>query len=288
MQSQFASLVESLPETLREQLHLPTTSSDSSGDSLSSQTSERERGSEEYGRRANQSRHMHTSQTADNTVQRKGTTATWSNLHATEQDSSGSRRRKKHSSQYLATSSFTTTTNNTHKLKENSNAYHNSFRDNDWDSVSTMSKPISPNDQLIAAILDGDVQGVRTIVRSRGDSLLSEYWRDLALSVLPLHRAISGLHFHGSDRMLINTIETLVQLGAAIDARDHAGNTVLHKAIQVCTSTSVVAVVECIIKKGASPSIRNHVGQCPIHIECSRYGDSFSWYLLKRLSEMMS
>lgn len=155
-------------------------------------------------------------------------------------------------------------------LKENNDSYQNSFRDNDWSAVSTTVKSTSPNDQLVAAILDGDVQGIRTIVRSRGDSLLSEYWRDLALSVLPLHRAISGLHFHGSDRMLINTIDTLVQLGAAIDAQDQAGNTVLHKAIQVCTSTSVVAVVECILRKGASPSIRNYIGQCPIHVECSR------------------
>lgn len=327
MQTEFASLVEQLPESLRQQLlskHLWTTSSTtsradthvhlphshsissvaskseeeeidgvrlyrrSSGGSLSSHSVDKagQGGGGGGGSGANQvhvhdqsseSRHLHHIDRSSSTFRVKGSTstatATWDHLHAQDQDSESSSKRS--SSRHLATSSFD---NNSHAhtgtLKENDNAYQNSYhyRDNDWSSVSALPKPpISPNDQLIAAILDGDVQGVRTIVRSRGDSLLSEYWKDLALSVLPLHRAISGLHFHGSDQKLIHTIETLVQLGASIDAQDHAGNTVLHKAIQVCTSTSVVAVVECVLKKGASPSLRNNMGQCPIHIECNRF-----------------
>ena len=307
MQSQFASLVDQLPDSLRQQLlseHLSLSSDDRAslrsvltesdihgphvtgssaggrggsnshredfGDGLSSQSLDRDGGGNQMHHMSNQSRHVHHSkQVAADQMKGGSNTATWSNLGPKPASDLPARAKAKHTSaQYLATSSFT---NTAHTLKENNNAYHNSYPENDWSSVSSMVKPpISPNDQLIAAILDGDVQGVRTIVRSRGDSLLSEYWRDLALSVLPLHRAISGLHFHGSDQKLIHTIETLVQLGASIDARDHAGNTVLHKAIQVCTSTSVVAVVECIIKKGASPSVRNNVGQCPIHVECSR------------------
>lgn len=287
MQNEFSSLVETLPESLREQFSnngnswssiysedkssQVDLSSDASSGNLNNNP---KRGQDSEVSSLNgieKSRHYRTDSSTQSRHIRhsvsnvSGATATWNNIHAAQHDPTS--RKQKNTSQYLATSSFA---NNSHILKENSRTYQNSYHDSDWDSVTPMVKPISPNDQLIAAILDGDVQGVRTIVRSRGESLLSEYWRDLALSVLPLHRAISGLHFHGSDRMLINTIETLVQLGADINAQDHAGNTVLHKAIQVCTSTSVVAVVECIIRRGAAPSIRNHIGQCPIHIECSR------------------
>ena len=113
-----------------------------------------------------------------------------------------------------------------------------------WSSPSLRS---SPTDQLIAAILDGDVQvllilgpdplfsirfnvscvhldqGVRSVIRSNGDDLRAPFWRDIAKSVLPLHRAVSGLHFHGNDRLLISTIEALSALGADVNATDHAG-----------------------------------------------------------------
>jgi hypothetical protein len=99
-----------------------------------------------------------------------------------------------------------------------------------WTTSYGMAAPSStPIDQLIAAILDGDVQGIRSVVRSRGDSLRSEFWGEIAHTVLPLHRAISGLHFHGNHKTLVQTLETLVQLGADVSAQDHTGNSVLHK-----------------------------------------------------------
>jgi hypothetical protein len=128
----------------------------------------------------------------------------------------------------------------------------------------------SPIDQLIASILEGDVQGIRSVVRSRGESLASEFWSSISESILPLHRAISGLHFHGSDKLLISTLETLLQLGAAVNAQDHTGNTPLHKALLVCTSTSVVPVVECLLKRGASPTLKNAAGDTPLLVECRR------------------
>lgn len=102
-----------------------------------------------------------------------------------------------------------------------------------WISKGHSSKP-SPNDQLVTAILDGDVQGIRSIVRSRGDTLHSPFWIEITKSILPLHRAISGLHFHGSDAKLIATLETLIQLGCNVKAVDHTGNTAVHKVLQVC------------------------------------------------------
>jgi ankyrin repeat protein len=88
--------------------------------------------------------------------------------------------------------------------------------------------------------------------------------------VLPLHRAISGLHFHGSEKLLVATIEALVQLGVDVAAVDHAGNSALHKAIQVCTSKSVAAVVHTLIAKGCDPTVKNIVGDTPLHAECQR------------------
>jgi hypothetical protein len=154
--------------------------------------------------------------------------------------------------------------NNNNNLNNNSNvrAAHQP-----WSSPSLRA---SPTDQLIAAILDGDVQGIRAVVRSKGEDLQSEFWYDLSRSILPLHRAISGLHFHGSEKLLVATIEVLVQLGAEVNAVDHAGNSALHKAILLCTSKSVVSVVHSLISKGANTSVINKEGDTPLHVECKR------------------
>ena len=89
-------------------------------------------------------------------------------------------------------------------------------------------------------------------------------------SILPLHRAVSGLHFHGNEKLLISTIETLVQYGADVLESDDMGNTVLHKAILVCTSTSVAGVVETLIQRRASVSAKNSAGDTPLQTECRR------------------
>jgi hypothetical protein len=94
-------------------------------------------------------------------------------------------------------------------------------------------------DHLMTAILDGDIQGIRSIVRSRGDSLHSEYWREICASILPLHRAIAGLHFHGNGTILVHTIETLIQLGANVNVQDSAGNTPLHKVGPSCLPSAL-------------------------------------------------
>jgi hypothetical protein len=129
----------------------------------------------------------------------------------------------------------------------------------------------SPSDQLVAAILEGDVQGIRTIVRSKGDTLHSPFWAEIAKSILPLHRAISGLHFHGSEGLLVSTVDALIQLGCNVKSVDHAGNTAVHKALQVCTSANVCAVLKALLSKGASAVARTNFGDAPIHTECRRY-----------------
>ena len=154
-----------------------------------------------------------------------------------------------------------------------------------------------PVDQLVSALLDGDAVGVRAAVEAqcdnrsssssggsgrehgrigKGDSLQSNYWHHITRSVLPLHRAISGLHFHGSESRLVHTLDTLAQLGADMDEVDQNGNTALHKAIQVCSSKNVAAVVKRLIASGCDVNRRNREGNLPLHDECSRWVAQYS------------
>ena len=75
-----------------------------------------------------------------------------------------------------------------------------------------------------------------TQIQSNGKDLNSPFWKDLEPSILPLHRAVSGMHFHSSEKLLIAAIDALVSLGANPGAVDRMGNSALHKAISVCTS----------------------------------------------------
>lgn len=170
--------------------------------------------------------------------------------------------------------SNTTTTKENIFYKSNKNMSNISSGNVNTGSVNdpTLSRiRTSPTDQLVSAVLDGDVAGIRAVVKSHGNnSLKSEFWRNITRSILPLHRAISGLHFHGSETLLVNCLDTLLSLGADISELDHSGNTVIHKAIQVCTSKSIVAVIQLLIKKGCNVNVRNREGSMAIHCECKR------------------
>eukprot|EP01039_Chlorochromonas_danica_P008930 gene8930-9852_t len=135
---------------------------------------------------------------------------------------------------------------------------------------------------------DGDVQGIRTIIRSKGEDLLGDYWHSIAMSILPLHRAISGLHFHGNHKLLMNTLETLLSLGADIHAIDHNGNTVLHKAIQICTSKNILQVLHLLLTKGGINLVQviNKEGETALHVECKRLR-SASIEVIDTLATMM-
>ena len=80
-------------------------------------------------------------------------------------------------------------------------------------------------------------------IKSKGTDFNSGFWKDLEPSILPLHRAVSGLHFHGSLKLLLGSLNTLIQLGADTNMTDKMGNTALHKAITMCTSRCVIALL---------------------------------------------
>jgi hypothetical protein len=139
-----------------------------------------------------------------------------------------------------------------------------------WTSPTARSTPV---DQLTAAILDGDTGRIGKVVANGrgGNDLRSEFWSGLCANTLPLHRAVSGLNFHGSEKLVVRTLEVLLDLGADIRAVDQAGNSVLHKAVTVCTSQSVASVVRTLLTRGADASAVCKNGYTAMHLECWRY-----------------
>lgn len=139
----------------------------------------------------------------------------------------------------------------------------------------------NPLAQLLTMIHEGDSQGIRTVVQAHGASLRASYWCDAMASAsaydtansthsvtLPLHSAITGLHIHGSEALLLSTLETLLQLEADVNQQDRAGDSVLHKFLQVCSSKSIVAVLTLLLRAGANPNLCNTRGESPLMLEC--------------------
>lgn len=84
-------------------------------------------------------------------------------------------------------------------------------------------------------LAEGDANELISVLDAAGiNSLQMSALRPKNGKLLPLHRAVSGFHFHGNQRLLLKTLAVLIERGADMAAVDHYGNTVLHKAIQVC------------------------------------------------------
>lgn len=89
-------------------------------------------------------------------------------------------------------------------------------------------------------------------------------------SILPIHRAISGLNFHGNEKLLVSALDELFHLGVDMGLKDAAGNSCMHKAIQVCNSKQVVVVVDNLIKVGCDVNGLNKDGESVLHMECRK------------------
>jgi hypothetical protein len=120
---------------------------------------------------------------------------------------------------------------------------------------------------VLAACVEGDREGLAAALELAG--LLPD---DFAVQAnfLPLHRAISGFHRHGEAGTVEALLRTLVAAGAPIDATDRAGNSALHKAIQVLDAAGVVPVVRCLLELGADGNARNGLGDTPVATELRR------------------
>jgi hypothetical protein len=83
----------------------------------------------------------------------------------------------------------------------------------------------------MTAAIEGDCEVLSQVFMGAGIKSIQN--EPLLVNILPLHRALSGFHFHGNQKLLVKTLATLLKFGADVNAVDAGGNTVLHKAIQV-------------------------------------------------------
>lgn len=68
----------------------------------------------------------------------------------------------------------------------------------------------------------------------------------------------------------MNTLDVLATCGASMSDVDDSGNNAVHKALHVCTSNSVVAVVDKLLGRGCSAITKNREHDTPLHVECKR------------------
>jgi hypothetical protein len=123
----------------------------------------------------------------------------------------------------------------------------------------------TPTEQLLAAIGDGDIKGIKAVVKSKGDCLTSKYWRDIGSSILPLHKAISSLHHSGEVLQAIT--ETLYDIGCDINECDAQGCSPLHRAITLCSERGLcLLVINILLSRGANPTIKNKEGDTPLNL----------------------
>jgi hypothetical protein len=86
--------------------------------------------------------------------------------------------------------------------------------------------------------------------------------------MLPLHRAISGFHFHGNAERALEVIQLMVTNGGAdVNAVDSSGNALLHRALLAFSASTIEAVIARVCQFGLNVNIRNIQGETALHVE---------------------
>ena len=81
----------------------------------------------------------------------------------------------------------------------------------------------------------------------------------------PLHYAADG---YWNAVKQVETIQCLLDAGAAINAPDKNGATPLHRAVR----TRSAAAVKCLLERGADPLLKNKPGSTPFHLAVQNTG----------------
>lgn len=86
----------------------------------------------------------------------------------------------------------------------------------------------------------------------------------------PLHYASDGVLTHPgwNAAKQVQTIQCLLERGAALHAQDKNGATPLHRAVR----TRCAAAVECLLRAGANPLALNQSGSTPFHLAVQNTG----------------
>ncbi|GMH58955.1 hypothetical protein TrST_g10249 [Triparma strigata] len=117
------------------------------------------------------------------------------------------------------------------------------------------------------ATLEGNANLLEDILEKAENS--EEGIRGL-FKLMLLHRAVSGFHFHGNQQLLLSTLEVLLSKGWDVNVKDAHSNTVLHKALTVCTSNVVLTALKFLLKRGADANAVNGDGDTPMSVEIRR------------------
>ena len=78
------------------------------------------------------------------------------------------------------------------------------------------------------------------------------------------------MHFHGSQKLLLATINCLLNFHAGVNLKDKEGSIALHKAIQICPSKNAAIILKLLLMHNMNPNIVNKSNEMALHIECKR------------------
>ena len=131
-------------------------------------------------------------------------------------------------------------------------------------------EPLRFAERVSAFAIEGNGGALAEEMRRAGVRSLSQDCSALRGSLLPLHRAVSGFHFHGNLRLLLSTLRTLLDFRADPREVDHWGNTVTAKVLQTCAGRALLPALTLLLGAGAPADRPNAEGDAPLHIEMKR------------------
>ncbi|XP_042857758.1 ankyrin repeat domain-containing protein 65-like isoform X1 [Penaeus japonicus] len=131
------------------------------------------------------------------------------------------------------------------------------------------------NAELRALVEAGDAEGLQTALGSLSAGALSTFLGDTDfLGRDPLHEAAEG----GQEAV----VETLLNFGAQVNAKDAFGETPLHWA----SWNGHHAVAETLLEKGGEVNAKDDEGQTPLHFASEKGHDAVAETLLEMGGEV--
>ena len=104
--------------------------------------------------------------------------------------------------------------------------------------------------KILNASLNGDAAELEIIMNSKSFRIAKVFSDADDSDFLPLHRAVSGYHFHNNEENVVQCVKLLLQHGANAKAKDRAGNSVSQKATQVMGTAAALGVINLVREHG--------------------------------------
>ena len=133
-----------------------------------------------------------------------------------------------------------------------------------------------------SAAYDGEIEELLNIVKSTSNPCAEGPNEP---NLMPIHRAITGLNYHGDFTKVQKCIEVLVKNGFNLNQVDENGNTVLMHALTAMPAKKSISILRNIVSsQSVDVQHRNVDGETALHIEIRRMG-SMSLSIIKMLVE---